>query len=100
MSEDIDRSDEFKELIAEDERREQAIRNGQHPDDPGPDESSSDDEAAVAEYDDTSELSQVKHAGHLGMAVKLAEQFSDQLLYVEKVGWHRWDGTRWAPGAA
>jgi putative DNA primase/helicase len=42
----------------------------------------------------------VTHSAHLGMAVKLAEQFVDQLLYVEKVGWHRWDGTHWAPGAA
>jgi putative DNA primase/helicase len=42
----------------------------------------------------------VTHSAHLGMAVKLAEQFVDQLLFVEKVGWHRWDGTRWARGAA
>ncbi len=31
-----DRSDELRELIAEDERRERAIRDGQDPDDPGP----------------------------------------------------------------
>ena len=37
---------------------------------------------------------------HLGMAVKLADQFAGKLLYVEKVGWHRWDGARWAPGGA
>lgn len=42
----------------------------------------------------------VTHSAHLGMAVKLAEQFTGQLLYVEKIGWHRWDGTRWARGAA
>ncbi len=42
----------------------------------------------------------VTHSAHLGMAVKLAEQFDGKLLYVEKVGWHRWDGARWAPGAA
>jgi putative DNA primase/helicase len=42
----------------------------------------------------------VTHSAHLGMAVKLAEQFAGQLLYVEKIGWHRWDDTRWAPGAA
>lgn len=42
----------------------------------------------------------VVHSAHLGMAVKLAEQFDGRLLYVETVGWHRWDGTRWAPGAA
>jgi hypothetical protein len=33
---DTDRTDELLELIAEDERREKAISNGQHPDDPGP----------------------------------------------------------------
>jgi putative DNA primase/helicase len=42
----------------------------------------------------------VIHSAHLGMAVKLADQFDGKLLYVEKVGWHRWDGTRWAPGGA
>ena len=47
-----------------------------------------------------SEEPEVVHGGHLGMAHKLATQFAGQLLYVEKVGWHRWDGTRWAPGAA
>lgn len=37
MSDDeLDRTDELLELIAEDERREAAIRDGQHPDDPGP----------------------------------------------------------------
>jgi hypothetical protein len=35
---DVDRSDEYLEWIAEDAEREQAIRNGQHPDDPGPPE--------------------------------------------------------------
>jgi hypothetical protein len=39
MNDEIDRSDELLELIAEDECRERAIRNGQHPDDPGPIES-------------------------------------------------------------
>jgi putative DNA primase/helicase len=41
----------------------------------------------------------ITHSAHLGMAVKLAEQFAGELLYVESVGWHRWDGTRWAPRA-
>jgi putative DNA primase/helicase len=49
---------------------------------------------------DTPATADVTHSAHLGMAVKLAEQFTDKLLYVEKVGWHRWDGTHWAPGAA
>jgi hypothetical protein len=36
MSDQIDRTDELLELAAEDERREQMLRNGRHPDDPGP----------------------------------------------------------------
>ena len=36
--ENVDRSDELLEMHAEDERREAAARNGQHPDDPGPPE--------------------------------------------------------------
>jgi hypothetical protein len=36
MSDDIDRTDELLELHAEDQRRDKAITNGQHPDDPGP----------------------------------------------------------------
>ena len=47
--------------------------------------------------DEDGSLSQVKHAGHLGMAIKLAEQFSGRLLFVNKRGWHRWDSKRWAP---
>lgn len=39
----------------------------------------------------------VKHSGHLGMAVKLADQFSSTLLHVHGIGWHCWDSTRWAP---
>jgi hypothetical protein len=34
MTDDIDRTDELLELIAQDQRREAAISNGQHPDDP------------------------------------------------------------------
>lgn len=47
--------------------------------------------------DEDGSLSHVRHAGHLGMAIKLAEQFSGRLLFVNKRGWHRWDSTRWAP---
>ena len=35
MGDNVDRTDEYRELIAEDERRASAIDNGQHPDDPG-----------------------------------------------------------------
>jgi putative DNA primase/helicase len=50
--------------------------------------------------DDCDTEPNVIHSAHLGMAVKLAEQFDGQLRYIEKIGWHRWDGTRWARGAA
>ena len=40
---DIDRSDEYAEWLAEDARREAAIRNGHHPDDNGPPEPPADD---------------------------------------------------------
>jgi putative DNA primase/helicase len=40
---------------------------------------------------------EVKHSGHLGMAIKLGQQFDGKLLYVNGIGWHRWDGKRWAP---
>jgi putative DNA primase/helicase len=38
----------------------------------------------------------IKHSGHLGMAVKLGKQFRGKLLYVNGIGWHRWDGKRYA----
>jgi putative DNA primase/helicase len=38
----------------------------------------------------------IKHSGHLGMAVKLGQQFKGKLLYVNGIGWHRWDGKRYA----
>lgn len=38
----------------------------------------------------------VVHSGHLGMAVKLARRYSGRLLYVHPIGWHRWDGKRFA----
>jgi putative DNA primase/helicase len=50
------------------------------------------DDHHAGEYD----TAEVKHSGHLGKAVKLAKQFANQLLYVNKIGWHRWDGARWA----
>jgi putative DNA primase/helicase len=40
---------------------------------------------------------QIRHAAHLGKAVKLAEQFADRLLYVNGIGWHHWDGNRFGP---
>lgn len=56
MSDDIDRTDELLDLIAEDERRGKAISNGEHPDDPGPqsppDDGPPPDEPATPVYAD------------------------------------------------
>jgi putative DNA primase/helicase len=38
----------------------------------------------------------IAHSAHLGMAMKLGKQFRNKLLYVNRHGWHRWDGKRWA----
>jgi putative DNA primase/helicase len=38
----------------------------------------------------------VSHSGHLGQAIKMANLFADDLLYVNGVGWHCWDGKRFA----
>ena len=37
-----------------------------------------------------------RHDGHLGMAIKMGEQFNGKLRYVNGIGWYRWDGRRWA----
>jgi putative DNA primase/helicase len=60
-------------------------------DDPGPAEPS-DSEAAVG--DDNGFGAQ--HSGQVRMAYRLAAGCVDRLLYVYGIGWHRWDGTRWA----
>lgn len=36
------------------------------------------------------------HRGQVRMAYRLAEQYVGRLLYVPKIGWHVWDGKRWA----
>jgi putative DNA primase/helicase len=36
----------------------------------------------------------IPHAGHLGMAIKLARRYHGKLLYVHPIGWHRFDGKR------
>jgi putative DNA primase/helicase len=45
---------------------------------------------------DDDDADEVKHSGHLGMAVKLGKRFQGKLLYVNGIGWHRWDGKRYA----
>ena len=61
MTDNIDRTDELLELIAEDNRRETALGNGWHPDDPGPDEPPDVNEGDSG-TDDTQEAGTEDHA--------------------------------------
>jgi putative DNA primase/helicase len=36
------------------------------------------------------------HRGQLRIAYRLAATHADRLMYVHGIGWHYWDGTRWA----
>lgn len=36
------------------------------------------------------------HRGQARMAYRLADAYADRLLYVNGIGWHWWDGRRWA----
>jgi hypothetical protein len=56
-------------------------------------------EADASEFGGAVTAPGIKHSGHLGMAVKLAGQYAGRLLYVHGVGWHHWDGKRFAPDA-
>lgn len=38
----------------------------------------------------------VTHSGQVRMAYRLAAAFRDRLLHVHGIGWHYWDGKRWA----
>src|SRR5688500_11143413 len=83
VSDDIDRSDEYAEWLAENAAAD-ARRNEHHVDDPGPPEPS----------DDRPESKQ--HTGQVRMAYRLRAAYQDRLLHVHGLGWHYWDGTRWA----
>lgn len=37
-----------------------------------------------------------QHSGQVRMAYRLAHSHVDRLLHVHGLGWHHWDGTRWA----
>lgn len=37
-----------------------------------------------------------RHRGQARMAYRLAEAYAERLMYVHGLGWHYWDGTRWA----
>jgi putative DNA primase/helicase len=51
-----------------------------------------------ARVDDvTAATESVTHSAHLGMAIKMGKQFKGKLIYINKISWHVWDGTRYAP---
>lgn len=37
-----------------------------------------------------------RHSGQVRMAYRLAARHRDELLHVNGIGWHYWDGSRWA----
>ncbi len=37
-----------------------------------------------------------QHRGQVRIAYRLADSYAGKLLFVPKIGWHRWDGKRWA----
>lgn len=45
--------------------------------------------------DDGGKPTQV-HRGQARIAYRLAERYQDKLLHVAGIGWHSWDGRRWA----
>jgi len=56
---------------------------------------SSPDAQCIEQLDD--DLREGMHSGQLRMAYRLANSpHRDKLLHVHGVGWHRWDGKRWA----
>ena len=41
-------------------------------------------------------LGEGSHRGQVRMAYRLAERYAGRLLHVPRIGWHAWDGKRWA----
>jgi hypothetical protein len=50
-----------------------------------------------AQVDEVDEVENITHSAHLGMAIKMGKQFKGKLLNVNGIGWHVWDGKRFAP---
>ncbi len=46
--------------------------------------------------EDDEETPEDRDAGQFRMANRLAAEHKGELLYVHRIGWHHWDGTRWA----
>ncbi len=40
------------------------------------------------------------HSGQVRIAYRLAQHYEDRILHVHGLGWHVWDGSRWAPDDA
>ena len=49
------------------------------------------------EVESSADLSSEPHRSQVRIALRLAGEESDRLLHVPGLGWHRWDGARWAP---
>jgi putative DNA primase/helicase len=71
--------------FAADEEAAKSATNGHHADDPAPDEPAVDESRVGAQ-----------HSGQVRMAYRLAGAERDRLLHVHGVGWHHFDGQRWA----
>lgn len=57
------------------------------------------DYAAADQYDEHGRAVSVsgeQHSGQVRMAYRLARSHVDRLLHVHGLGWHAWDGKRWA----
>lgn len=54
-------------------------------------------QAAITITEEHPEWGDAGLRSHQRMATRLAERVTGRFLYVSGSGWHRWDGTRWAP---
>ncbi len=52
--------------------------------------------SAPDEPPDPHDVAAANHSGQVRMAYRLARTYKDRLLHVHGIGWHYWDGTRWA----
>ncbi|MFB6620334.1 phage/plasmid primase, P4 family [Streptomyces sp. NPDC056367] len=51
---------------------------------------------APAPYDGPQAAHPERHRGHLRMAERFVAEHAGHLRHVHGIGWHRWDGARWA----
>ena len=55
-----------------------------------------DDERPVRSHRTSRRAPDQQHRGQVRIAYRLADRYSGKLLFVPKIGWHQWDGKRWA----